>query len=273
MTGQNLSGDDIANANLSVYRDPGSVNYWSTYSDQLLTAERVILQRIRNEVLGKSILDVGVGAGRTTPFLLEISRDYTGIDFSPEMVAACKRRYSGVNFLHCDARTMSVLGRVKYSLIFFSLNGIDCVNHEDRQRIYAEVKQAIRPSGYFLFSSHNLRDLPYKPWQVWRKTSTTERGSLRDRARRGYHHITNNLNYLRRCRGQIYGHRHATLLDPGQQFRLLTYFIDPDEQVAQLTKAGFRDVKAFDRWGTELSADSKQLDDVNPVHYLASALD
>ena len=81
----------------------------------------------------------------------------------------------------------------------------------------------------------------------------------------------NNINYLRRFRRQVYGDRQATLLDPGQQFRVLTQFIDPEEQVAQLLKFGFGAVTVFDRWGTELPAGSQQLDNVNPVHYVAKA--
>ena len=38
----------------------------------------------------RPILDIGVGAGRTTQLLRAISRDYVGIDDSPAMVEMCR---------------------------------------------------------------------------------------------------------------------------------------------------------------------------------------
>ena len=62
---------------------------------------------IGREFADKRILDLGVGAGRTTPYLLEISKNYIGIDFSPAMIAACQARYPTVEFAVGDARDLS----------------------------------------------------------------------------------------------------------------------------------------------------------------------
>src|SRR3954449_13496810 len=74
---------------------------------ELEQSERVIVSRIGYEFAGKHILDLGVGAGRTTPFLLDISKNYIGIDFSPGMIAACQARYPMVSFAVGDVRDLS----------------------------------------------------------------------------------------------------------------------------------------------------------------------
>src|SRR5580692_8559610 len=47
----------------------------------LFEAERIILDKLRPSLKDRKLLDIGIGGGRTTRFLLEISRDYTGIDY------------------------------------------------------------------------------------------------------------------------------------------------------------------------------------------------
>jgi hypothetical protein len=49
-------------------------------STSLQAPERVVLRRVAPDVRGGPILDLGVGAGRTTPYLRSLSDDYLGID-------------------------------------------------------------------------------------------------------------------------------------------------------------------------------------------------
>lgn len=257
--------NQISEANFRNYSDAKAVHYWSTYSEELLTAEKVILQRIRGQIQGKKILDLGVGGGRTTPALLDISQDYIGMDYSSGMVEACRIKFPGIQFIQGDARQISSLFNDQFSLVLFSLNGIDYVAHQDRQKIYSEVAKVLQPGAFFLFSSHNLRDYPNKPWQKWH----IDRNSFTSPARNLYHTLKSTLTYIRHYRNQAIHDGHAMLLDPGQGYRLLSYYIDPREQIAQLDPFGFHDVKVFDRWGNEVNAGSVELDHVNPVHYLA----
>lgn len=257
--------NQISEANFRNYSVAKAVHYWSTYSEELLTAEKVILQRIRGQIQGKKILDLGVGGGRTTPALLDISQDYIGMDYSSGMVEACRIKFPGIQFMQGDARQISSLFNDQFSLVLFSLNGIDYVAHQDRQKIYSEVAMVLQPGAFFLFSSHNLRDYPNKPWQKWH----IDRNSFTSPARNLYHTLKSTLTCIRHYRNQAIHDGHAMLLDPGQGYRLLSYYIDPQEQIAQLDPFGFHDVKVFDRWGNEVNAGSVELDHVNPVHYLA----
>jgi len=46
----------------------------------LQPAEAAIFERYHRDIAGLRILDLGVGGGRTTPFLLELSSNYIGVD-------------------------------------------------------------------------------------------------------------------------------------------------------------------------------------------------
>src|SRR6266567_2196534 len=47
---------------------------------------------------GAAVLDLGVGEGRTTPYLLARAGRYLGVDYSPEMVRLCREKFPGKHF-------------------------------------------------------------------------------------------------------------------------------------------------------------------------------
>src|SRR5262245_18761370 len=117
------------------------------YADagKLKAAEEAILRRFGPQIEGKCLLDIGVGGGRTTPHLLALSQDYIGIDYSAEMVSACRAKYPGINFQEADARNLEAFGRGKFDFVFFSFNGIDVIDGEGRARVLREVHAALKP--------------------------------------------------------------------------------------------------------------------------------
>nr|HEX4314956.1 class I SAM-dependent methyltransferase [Kofleriaceae bacterium] len=118
--------------------------------------ERAALEAIEDTVRGRPILDLGVGGGRTTFDLRELSPDYVAIDYSPEMVAACRARYPDVDVRVGDARDLSQLPSDHFALVLFSCNGLGMLGHADRLRVLAEVRRVLAPAGVFAFSTHNL---------------------------------------------------------------------------------------------------------------------
>jgi SAM-dependent methyltransferase len=105
---------------------------------------------------GKRILDLGVGGGRSTEFLLELSEDYIGVDYTKELLGACRQRHPHVDVREADARDLSDFADESFSLIVFSFNGVDSIAHEDRHLVWQEVYRVLRPGGLFWFSTHNL---------------------------------------------------------------------------------------------------------------------
>lgn len=131
-----------------------------SWQSNLTPAEIAALKSLP-DIKGESILDIGVGGGRTVLPLLEISRDYTGVDYVHEMVEMSRSRYPDVRFVQADARDLSAFESGSFYMIMFSANGISMVNHEGRLAILREVRRLLKPGGVFLFSTYNLNDRNY----------------------------------------------------------------------------------------------------------------
>src|SRR5436190_14266104 len=56
---------------------------------------------------GDVILDIAVGAGRTSSYLARISSRYVGIDYAPEMLKVCRNKYPQLDFREMSATDLS----------------------------------------------------------------------------------------------------------------------------------------------------------------------
>jgi SAM-dependent methyltransferase len=130
--------------------------------------ERLIINEIGDEFRAQPILDIGVGAGRTTWLLRLLSAEYIAVDWSPEMVETCRREHPGLDVREADARNLSAFDPDSFNLVFFSFNGIDLLSHEDRLRVTDEIYRILKPGGLFLYSTSNRNGKLYdiRPWNV-----------------------------------------------------------------------------------------------------------
>lgn len=223
--------------------------------DALMAAEAAVLSRLSAELRGRKLLDLGVGGGRTTWALVEISHDYTGVDYSPRLVETARLR-TGLSTIYCgDARDMrSLFADASFDFAMFSFNGIDYMPHNARLAALAEIARVLKPGGWFFFSSHNRAALGARSRE------------LGPAALRG---VLKKLILLpRRWRLRRFETRtneYAILNDSGLRYSLLTYYIDIAAQIAQLTAAGFTAIEAYDCNGVRVTEDN-----ASPfVHYLA----
>ncbi|TBR76296.1 MAG: class I SAM-dependent methyltransferase, partial [Burkholderiaceae bacterium] len=99
--------DMMDQINREAWRARDSIKWYSRLEDWTDPGERVATQRVAAEAKDQPILDLGVGAGRTVPLLREISQDYTAIDYTPELVAACLEKYPDARVFEGDARDLS----------------------------------------------------------------------------------------------------------------------------------------------------------------------
>ncbi len=58
---------------------------------KLQSPEVIILAKYRENIQDKHVLDIGCGAGRTPAHLKDLGKDYTGLDYSFDMIEACKK--------------------------------------------------------------------------------------------------------------------------------------------------------------------------------------
>src|SRR5262249_31629965 len=101
------------------------------------------------------VLDLGCGNGRTTIPLSRMGYTVTGVEYSPSLVQLAQDRHPGAPIQQGDARALAAADR-SFDAALFSWNGIDYMNPlEERRRVLQEVRRVLKPSGLFLFSSHN----------------------------------------------------------------------------------------------------------------------
>jgi len=252
--------------NRHIYSKGDVVHHYADAEAKLKTAEAGIFERLGAELRDRRLLDIGVGAGRTTPHLLALSRDYVGVDYSPEMVAVCAAKYPGVRFLEADARRLDQLGLGGFDFVFFSFNGIDSIDGEGRAQVLRQVFEILNPGGLFLFSSHNLRVEPEKPWDFglyrWSRRPSVVLKCLGEM-------LANWRNYRRQAPNRWRGDGFAMVTDSGHGFRLLHYYVDPEEQVRQLQAAGFVSIEVFDARGVARPSHAPEVSATSHVHYLA----
>jgi SAM-dependent methyltransferase len=160
-------GDARHEKNRQRYEDQGFVAYWAEQTE-LLPVERLVFGRQLRP--GMDILDLGVGGGRTTPYLSELADKYVGLDYAEGMVAVCRQRFPDLTFHHADAADLSLFGDSSFDAVVFSLGGIDYLTPPaKRERCLAECHRVLRPGGVLIISRHNPRAivrLPGRPGQV-----------------------------------------------------------------------------------------------------------
>ncbi|HEY7628099.1 MAG TPA: class I SAM-dependent methyltransferase, partial [Ilumatobacteraceae bacterium] len=170
--------------NRDVWSQPRQVAWFAAAQGFVDASERVLVERLGREYAGGDVLDVGVGGGRTVPLLRSWAGRYVGIDYLPELVAAARHRYPDADLRVGDARQLEFPDG-SFDVALFSINGLDAVSHEDRASALGEIRRVLRPTGTFVFSSHNA-DGPgpsERPWNIPSVSIRQPRSSLRAAAR------------------------------------------------------------------------------------------
>lgn len=133
--------------------------------------ERHVWSLLDGELRGARVLDVGIGAGRTTSRLLPLAAAYTGIDVSEPLLDIARDAHPGADLRLLDAREIGTLPHGSWDVVLWSLNGIDVLDHAERGRFLDEAVRLLRPGGVLLFSTHNL-DGPSCHERPWRPSLT-----------------------------------------------------------------------------------------------------
>lgn len=234
------------------YKDPKVVKFFTNLS-ALKPVETALLSRFRDELQDQPVLDIGIGGGRTTAPLLEITRSYIGIDFSKEMILAARQKFPGADLLVCDARDLSMFKDGQFAAVFFWGGGLDDIV-ADRSRVLKEINRVLG-SGIFMLATHNFDANNMRRYLKHRLQLSLDPSLL----------IHDNLlrlrSYVSYCyswfwstthhRGYaIYREYEESYGDRSELGRILpTYYMNRDAQVRQLMEHGFSEVEAFDQNG------------------------
>jgi ubiquinone/menaquinone biosynthesis C-methylase UbiE len=150
-----------AATNLQTYDAPEVAAHYATL-DYLTPCERVLFETYIPK--GSAVLDIGVGGGRTTPYLANRASRYVAVDYAPAMVKACEAKFPGLEFRVADAANLSVFPDASFDVVVFAFNGIDYVLPEQSRRsCFGHVHRVLKANGVFIFSSHNVRAVLIRP--------------------------------------------------------------------------------------------------------------
>jgi len=149
------------NANLATWSKPEVASYYSSLQ-YLTPCEQLLFDEYLK--LGMAILDLGVGGGRTTPYLSSLGGRYVGADYSAEMIAACRKKFPSLEFKTIDAADLSLFATSTFEAVVMAFNTIDnVIPDESRYSAWREVHRVLKPNGVLIFSSHNIRSIFVPP--------------------------------------------------------------------------------------------------------------
>lgn len=173
--------------------------------------------------------------------LLAISHDYVGVDYTPELVSACRSAHPGVSILEGDARDLSRFPASSFQLVVFSFNGIDAVAPADRILILSEAHRVLRTGGALLFSTHNRNGPGHGEKLHFGVDRTRDPLKFAGRCATALLHASRTIrNYWRYSKlredGRGYSIRNASAHDHG----ILVHYITLESQLRQLESVGFR---------------------------------
>lgn len=250
LTGQSGRQED---PNLPVY-DKSEVAAYYASLNYLSPCEQSLFQEFLKP--GDAILDLGVGGGRTTPYLSSLASRYVGVDYAPKMVAACREKFPQLQFLVADATNLALLADGNFDSVVMAFNGIDAlVPSEARRRCLAEIHRVLKNGGVFIFSSHNPRAVFLRPAWNPRKIAQLAQSLagqrkwlleptrilllwLRVAAALARSAVDSALRLLRRVPRRAFWHGDGYMLDPAHG-GVLTHYAIPEKVIAELQQ-GFQ---------------------------------
>jgi len=213
---------------VSEYSSEDVVNSYATRS-QLQRPEARILEQLAPKLRNASMLDIGVGGGRTTVHFAPLVDHYVGIDYSQEMVDACRSRFNGehdhTSFAQCDARDLSRFGDATFDFVLFSYNGVDYIDHTGRLEALAEIERVLKPNGVLCFSTHNTGSIR-KLFELKYQLSLQPRSLVENLGR----WLGLRWRYSRAKLTELKDAEHCVFFDGYRD----TYYVDPLEQLRQL---------------------------------------
>jgi len=216
-------------------------------------AEETILKLLNSRLPSMKMLDIGVGTGRTTRYFASTVGSYIGIDISEAMIAECNEKFGspseGISFYVCDATSMDIFQDNEFDLILFSFNGIDYLSHSERLQVLSEVSRIGKPGSFFCFSTHNIT---YAKWMIGLHHRFTWRPrTMFTRFREWFNLCFVHNNPLQLLK--LYNSSFLIFNDGAFDYRNLTYYISPAQQVEQL-KTSFENIRLFRLDGKEGAA-------------------
>lgn len=217
------------------------VGFYSRY-DKIQPPEARIIEILGPRLPSMRMLDIGIGAGRTTALFSNRVSSYVGIDFSHSMVDVARQRFSHshspskLNLQWGDAACMNSFADHLFDFVLFSFNGLDYLPADLRQGALNEMFRVLAPGGVLCFSSHNSLNIPKLLRLRWHRHPRV----LARRIMNLFKVRWFNRDALARRQEDL-----LTLRDGDLDFEAAYVYVRPIAQVRSLLSMGLRSVRCF----------------------------
>jgi len=210
--------------------------------NKLQPPERKIFRILKPKLSTMKMLDIGIGAGRTTSYFAPLVKEYTGVDYSKSMIDYCKKRFksnSNYKFEIADSRSLKLFEDKYYDFVLFSFNGMDFILPEEREMAFKEMERVCKSNGTICFSSHNLLSVG-RAHIYWRNPKSILAGLQPLMNKEKINTIATNDIVIR---------------DGGEGINnnLKICYINPSIQLKYLKDKGYYDIKMFNLNGFEIA--------------------
>ena len=248
-------------ANSDTYRNPRVVKSYADF-EQLFPAETEIFERYSRQFSG-AVLDIAMGAARTTRMLAPRAERYVGFDFSAGMVSLAKAYFPEADLRQLDMReTPHAFRGQRFDAILISFNGIDYISWEDRNTLLAALREMLRPDGVLAFSTHDLEAVNENRGFRIRDDLRPDWRELRSKPLTGAKKLVKLPLWMARALPNYLKHRSlekifdgfAYVNDSGENYGLLTCYVSTARQIGVLEAAGYRNVAVMQPWLTSEQA-------------------
>ena len=249
----------ISENNLRVYDAPQVAAHYASLT-YLTPCEQLLFETYIPA--GAWVLDLGVGGGRTTPYLSKRARRYVGVDYAPAMVKACQAKFPGLEFVVADAADLSAFPDASFDAVVFAFNGIDYVSPEpSRRKSLEHIHRILKPGAVVIFSSHNPRAVVVRTgWSQERLRHLAQRCSGASEVRqrvlmRMFIPVRRALSLaqsswatlqrmVQRIPSRMFWRGEGNRLDPAHG-GLLTHYWTPDRVIAELSALRLRPLRVL----------------------------
>lgn len=240
-------------SNLNAYNSTGIVS-WYERLQHLVPAEETVFNQFQDLIKTADLLDLGIGGGRTTRYLSDACKSYTGIDYSEGFVNLVLKKYPGRDIRLMNAINLSAFENKRFDMVNFSLNGLDYVPLQERDQALAEISRVLKPGGLFFFSTHNRSHHSFNraPWLNAELPLLVRLKTLIKLAPFYLRHLQNKKH-------ETISDPYAVLNDCAHNYQLFTFYTTPGFLREQLTSHGFHDIRFLSRKGQAVN--DVELDD------------
>jgi len=250
-----------AEINSAVYE---SARVYRHYLSKFLTpVEIACLLKYRAFIFGRDVLDVGVGAGRTTLYLAQLARRYEAVDYSSVMVSYMKKAMPEISVQQADFQDLGIFDEGSFDFVLATNNVIDTLPHEGRLQALSEAHRVLRSGGLLAFSSHNIhyRKAFCGPQLGWSSNPLRLASNC-------VHYLFCWWNYLRVAPLRRTTSEYALLNDPGHYYACLHYYVARSTVSSQLASVGLQLSDVFDTLG-QVAPEAKDDSEHSSLLYVA----